>query len=323
MSHPFRFGLQAFSAESASSWTDTAKTAEDLGYSCLHLADHYMGPGAAQIAATHPVQDLAAIPAMMAAASATSTIKVGARVMCCDYHHPLVLAKQLATIDLLSDGRLEPGFGAGWITSEYEAMGIPMDRAGVRIDRMIDYVTLARKCFAGEELDMRTDHVHATGMAAVPASPQPGGPKIMMGGGAKRVLKTCGQMADIVSINFNNRDGKIGAVGLGSSTAEKTLEKIGWIRNGAGDRFDEIELEIGGYFGAVTDSTAETLQAMASMMGLDAATLAEHPHALIGSVAEICETLEARREQYGISYITISQANLHMFAPVVAAMTGN
>ena len=144
----------------------------------------------------------------------------------------------------------------------------------------------------------------------------------MMGGGAKRVLSTCGKMADIVSINFNNRDGKIGAVGIGSSTAEMTEQKIGWIRDGAGDRFDELELEIGGYFAAVTTTTAATVDMMAGAMGLDATTMAEHPHALIGSVDEICETLEARRETYGISYVTFSQRNLQMMAPVVAKLTG-
>ena len=144
----------------------------------------------------------------------------------------------------------------------------------------------------------------------------------MMGGGAQRILTSCGELADIVSINFNNRDGKIGAVGIGSSTAELTDQKIGWIRDGAGDRFDDIEIEIGGYFGAITDKTADTVEMMAGMLGLDAATMADHPHALIGSVAEICETIEARRERYGISYITLSQTNLHAFAPVVAALAG-
>jgi probable F420-dependent oxidoreductase len=323
MTRPFRFGVQAFLADSAQQWTDTARGAEDMGYSCLHLADHYLGPGVVQRQSAHPVQELAAIPAMMAAAAVTSSIKIGARVMCCDYHHPLVLAKSLATIDLLSDGRLEPGFGAGWIAAEYDAMGIPMDRAGIRIDRLIDYVTLAKRFFAGEELDMETPHVTARGMAAVPASPQPGGPRIMMGGGAERVLTTCGQMADIVSINFDNRAGKLGAVGIGSSTAEQTARKIEWIRAGAGERFDELELEIGGYFTAVTDKTAATVAAMASAMGLDDATMAEHPHALIGSVAEICEILEQRRDRYGITYITVGQRSMKAFAPVVAALSGH
>ena len=187
MPKPFRFSVQAFTPTSPEDWTNTAKAAEDLGYSCLHLADHYLGPGAAADAASHPPQVVAAIPAMMAAADATSTIKIGSRVMCCDYHEPVVLAKSLATIDWLSGGRLEPGYGAGWITSEYDAMGIPMDRPGVRIDRMIEHLELARQYFAGvDALDVQGEHVKVSGMGALPASPQPGGPKIMVGGGSPR-----------------------------------------------------------------------------------------------------------------------------------------
>lgn len=178
---PFRFGVQAYSADSGAQWRDLARQAEDLGYSSFHLADHYFGPGPALDAANHPVQTVAAIPAMMAAAAATETIKVGCRVLCCDYHQPLVLAKELATIDLLSDGRLEPGFGAGWIQSEYEAMGVPWDRPGIRIDRMIEYVELARSFFNGDVLDHRGTYVSVSDTAAVPSSPQPGGPKIMIG----------------------------------------------------------------------------------------------------------------------------------------------
>ena len=137
---PFRFAVQYYDPTSGAELRDTAKQAEDLGYSALHLADHYFGPGPAMEKASHPLQTVAAVPAMMAVADATTSLKVGSRVMCCDYHHPVVLMKELATVDLLSDGRLEAGFGAGWITSEYEAMGIPMDRAGVRIDRMVEYV---------------------------------------------------------------------------------------------------------------------------------------------------------------------------------------
>jgi alkanesulfonate monooxygenase SsuD/methylene tetrahydromethanopterin reductase-like flavin-dependent oxidoreductase (luciferase family) len=136
VSATFRFGCQAFSAES-------------LGYSAFHLADHYFGPGAAMQAASHPPQNLAAVPAMMAAAAATERVLIGCRVMCVDYHQPVVLAKELATIDLLSDGRLEAGFGAGWVTSEYEAMGIAMAAPGERIDRMAEYVELAKSWFRG------------------------------------------------------------------------------------------------------------------------------------------------------------------------------
>jgi len=322
MSRPFRFSVQAFTPESAADWRDTAKAAEDLGYDCLHLADHYLGPGDAATAASHPPQVVAAIPAMMAAAAATTTLKVGARVMCCDYHQPVVLAKSLATVDFLSEGRLEAGYGAGWITSEYEAMGVDMDRAGIRIDRMIEHVKLARSFFAGEDLNMAGEHVQVSNMGALPASPQPGGPKIMIGGGSPRVLRTAGELADIVSINFDNSAGKIGAHGIGSGTADGTMQKIEWIKEGAGDRFDDIELEIAGYFTAVTDDTEATLGQMAAGFGMSPEDFARYPHALVGSADEIADTLRQRRDEYGISYINVASRNMHAFAPVVAALTG-
>ena len=142
MNRPFRFGCQAYGPNNRTEWFDTARQAEDLGYSTLHVADHYFGPGPAMEAASHPLQTVACIPAMMAAAAATESIRIGSRVICVDYHHPVVLAKELATIDLLSDGRLEAGFGAGWIASEYASMGISMDRPGVRIARMVEVVEI-------------------------------------------------------------------------------------------------------------------------------------------------------------------------------------
>ena len=326
MTKPFRFSVQAFTPTSPQDWADTVTKAEDLGYGCLHLADHYLGPGAAAEAASHPPQMVAAIPAMMSAAAMTSTIKVGARVMCVDYHQPVVLAKSLATIDFLSGGRLEAGYGAGWITSEYDAMGIPMDRPGVRIDRMIEHVELARAYFAGADLDQSGEHVNVHNMAGLPVSPQPNGPAIMIGGGSPRVLRTAGQIADIVSINFDNSAGKIGAHGIGSGTADGTRQKIDWIREGAGDRFDDLELEIGAYFIGVTPdaaSTPATLEAMAGGFGMPPEVLAAHMHTLVGCVDEICETLEQRRAEYGISYINVASRNMEAFAPVVERLNGH
>lgn len=319
----FRFGVQAYAADSAAEWRDLARAAEDLGYSCLSVADHYFGPGKAMTEASHPAQNLAAIPAMAAAAAVTESILIGSRVMCIDYHQPVVLAKSLATIDLLSDGRLEAGLGAGWINSEYEAMGIPMDRAGIRIDRLVEYVELTKAFFAGEELAMDGEHVKVADMAAIPAAVQAGGPKIMIGGGSPRILKTGGRLADIVSINFDNSAGKIGAHGIGSGTPAGTADKVAWIREGAGDRFDAVELEIGAYFTTVTDDGASTRDAMGAAFGMSADDLSAYPHALIGSVGEICETLQKRREEYGISYITVGGAVMADFAPVVEQLAGS
>lgn len=322
MTRPFRFGVQFYNPDTSEQWLDSARKAEDLGYSTFHVADHYIGPGAALDAANHPIQTVAAIPAMAAAAVVTNTINIGARVMCCDYHQPVVLAKEFATIEMLSEGRLEAGYGAGWVKSEYEAMGVPWDRAGIRIDRMVEHVTMARAAFTGEAMAFSGDHVTAVDFSAVPASPRPKGPPIMIGGGSPRVLGLAGQLADIVSVNFDNSDAKIGAVGVGSGTADGTAQKIDWIRAGAGDRFDDIEIEIGGYFTIVTDDAETAAGQMSGMLGLPPEELMTHPHCLIGSVDAICDTLEARRETYGISYVTVGATALDAFAPVVERLTG-
>ncbi len=316
MTHPFRFGVQSYSCESPADWRNQARTAESLGYSAFHLADHVIGPGPALAATNHPVQGIAALPAMVVAAEATSTIKVGCRVLCADYRNPVMLAKELATLDYFSGGRLEMGLGAGWLENEYHAIGVPFDRAGVRIDRMVETLAVIRACFGSGEVNVTGDHVHAVGFEGVPKPVQAHVP-LMIGGGSKRVLGIAGREADIVSLNFNNSSGKIGPAGVGSSTAELTLEKVGWIRNGAGERFDTIEIEIGAYFTVVTPKRAETLAAMAPMFALTPEQLAEHPHALVGSVDSICDQIHERRLAYGISYITVGAANMAAFAPVV------
>ncbi|NNE72826.1 MAG: LLM class flavin-dependent oxidoreductase [Acidimicrobiales bacterium] len=193
----------------------------------------------------------------------------------------------------------------------------------MRIERMVEYVEMARQFFTGADLDYRGEHVTAVDMQAVPAAVQLGGPRIMIGGGGPRVLGVAGRLADIVSINFNNASGKIGADGVGSGTAAGTADKIEWIKAGAGDRFDQIELEIAAYFTTVTDDGAAATQAMATGLGLAADELALHPHALIGSVEHIVEAMLERRERYGISYVTVGAKVLEDFAPVVAALAGN
>lgn len=323
MTRPFRFGLQSYAPETAEQWRTLARRAETIGFSTLSVADHVIGPGPALRATHHPVQTVAAIPAMAVAAEATERIRIGARVLCVDYRHPVMLAKELATLDFFSGGRLEMGLGAGWLANEYEAMGVPFEPAGVRLDRLEETIELLRASFGDGELDQRGDHVHAVGFEAVPKPVQRPMPPLMIGGGSRRVLGIAGREADIVSLNFDNSSGKLGADGVGSSTAELTDQKIAWIRDAAGDRFDALELEIGAYFTVVTDGAADEVVArMAGAFGLDPATFVEHPHALIGSVDAICDRLLERRERYGISYVTFGAAAMESVAPIVTRLSG-
>jgi alkanesulfonate monooxygenase SsuD/methylene tetrahydromethanopterin reductase-like flavin-dependent oxidoreductase (luciferase family) len=200
-------------------------------------------------------------------------------------------------------------------------MGVQWDRAGVRLDRFEETLALIRAHFGEGEVDIRGEHVHAFGFTGLP-KPTNGTPPIMIGGGAQRVLGIAGREADIVSLNFDNRSGKIGPAGVGSSTAELTAQKIGWIRDGAGDRFDGLEIEIGAYFTVVTDQREATLAKMSPMFALDPDQLAEHPHALIGSVDAICDQLQERREVYGISYVTFGASVVGAVGPIVERLAG-
>ena len=322
MSKPFRFGLQAYAPNSGKEWRELARKAEASGFSSFHLADHIIGPGPALAATGHPVQTVAAIPAMAVAAEATSTIKVGCRVLCVDYRNPVMLAKEVATLDFFSEGRLELGLGAGWLQGEYEAIGVPFDRAGVRIDRFEEVITLLRASFVEGELNIDTPHVHAVGFEAVPKPFTKSGPPIMIGGGAKRILTIAGREADIVSLNFNNSSGKLGADGIGSSTAELTDQKIQWIKDGAGARFDQIEIEIAAYFTIVTPDGEGTRAKMAPMFGMTPEVFAEHPNALIGSIDEICDRIVERRERFGISYVSFGASVIDAVIPVVERLAG-
>jgi len=320
MTKPFRFGLQTFNAESGRAWAEKARKAEALGYSAFHLADHLIGPGPALARTNHPEQNVAAIPAMAFAAAVTSTIKIGCRVFCIDYHNPLVLTKSAMTIDLLSDGRLEFGLGAGWLQDEYAAIGLPFDPPGVRIDRLADVVQGVKAFRAGGMLDVNNKTLHWREFEGVP---QPvGRVPIMIGGGSPKVLRLAGREADIVSLNFNNRAGVIGPDGVVMSSKEETQRKLGWVREGAGDRFDALEIEIGAYFTFVMDNPEPMLHGMAGSFGLTPEQMREHPHALFGSVDTVCEELQRRRELHGISYVTVGEPAMDAFAPVVARLAG-
>ena len=226
MTKPFRFGVQSFHAESGKAWADQAQRAESLGYSAFHLADHIIGPGPALERTNHPVQSLAAVPAMAYAAAVTTDIKIGCRVFCIDYHLPVVLIKEAMTIDLLSNGRLELGLGAGWLADEYQAIGLTMDSPGRRIDRLERVVQAAKAYSQNSLVDINNEDIAWQEFEGLPKPVSQPHPPIMIGGGSPRVLRLAGREANIVSLNFNNRKGVIGPDGISTSTASETLRKI-------------------------------------------------------------------------------------------------
>jgi len=322
VTRPFRFAVQAYRASSAAEWRGIAQKVEALGYSTLHVADHYIGAGPALDATGHRVQTLACIPAMTYAAASTTTLRIGSRMLNVGYHVPAVLAKEVASIDVLSEGRLELGLGAGWLQAEYDAMGIPFGTPGERITLLEESVELILQACAGQMMDVTGTYVNARDYTGVPATLQSPHPPIMIGGGAPRILRYAGRVADIVSVNFNNRSGQVGSDSIATSTADETAQKIGWIAEGAAGRDVQPELEIATYFMSVTGRSEITAEALSARTGLAPAELAEFPHALAGDVPQIVEELQRRREVYGFSYVTVGDANMDAFAPVVEALVG-
>lgn len=307
--HPFRFGVQISAAPDARTWRELARTAEDLGYDVLSVADHLD-------------DQFATIPALMAAADATTTIRLGAMVLCNDYHHPVVLAKEAATVDLLSDGRLELGVGAGWQTSDYAAAGIALDPPGRRVDRLAEAIPLIKALLAGDTVSHDGEHYHLDAMTGTPRASQRPHPPIVIGGGGKRVLSLAGREADIVGLNINLAHGRIDEHSGPTATAESTDEKVAWIRAAAGDRFDDLVLQTRIHLAAVTDDRRSLAEAVGPALGLSAEQAMASPHGLAGTVDEIAEQCHERRERWGISYITVSADVLEAFAPVVAAVRG-
>ena len=311
MSHPrpFRFGVMAAKARSASEWTDTARKAEDLGYSALLMPDHFG-------------DQLAPVPALTMAAAVTERLRVGALVFANDFRHPSVLAKEAATLDLLSEGRLEVGVGAGWMTEDYASTGIAHDRAGVRIDRMIESIEVLRGLWGDGEFSFSGDHYTITAMNGLPKPVQAGGPPVIVGGGGKRVLSTAARLADIVGVNPNVGAGTVGPEAIASMSADATEEKLGWVRAAAGDRFDDIEISILKFVTMVTDDRDGVAAQVGGAMGMDAATLLASPHALVGSAEQIADELREQRDRWQGSYVTVQSDALEAFAPVVGALAG-
>ncbi|MEO5953821.1 MAG: TIGR03621 family F420-dependent LLM class oxidoreductase, partial [Chloroflexia bacterium] len=185
----FRFGVVSASTESRKDWVELARKAEDLGYSTFLLPDHFVNP-------------LAAVPALSVAAAATTTLRVGSFVFDNDFRHPAMLAKEAATLDLLSDGRFEIGIGAGWHGPEYEQTGIPFDPPGVRVGRLEEAVAIIKKFFTGEPVTFAGNHYTINGLVGLPTSVQRPHPPIFLAGGGKRVLSLAGREADIVGLHL-------------------------------------------------------------------------------------------------------------------------
>jgi len=306
---PFRFGVQVAQLGSAAEWRDKARKLEDLGFSTLFMPDHF-GP------------ELAPLPAIAMAAAHTTSLRVGSLVFDNDYKHPAILAKEAATIDLLCDGRLELGIGAGWMRTDYDQLGIPYDPPAVRVDRFEEALHVIKQCFTGEQFTYHGEHYRITDYAAWPKPVQQPGPPLLIGGGGKRVLSIAAREADIVGINPNLRAGEIGLEAAKDSLREQTDRKVQWIREAAGARLDEIEIQMRFLVTRVTPDRMKLAEALAPSFGVSPAEALESGAALVGTEDEIAEQLHRRREKWGLSYVVVGDENVDDFTPIVAKLAG-
>ena len=305
----FRFATELHEPFPDRSWADTAKEVEQLGYSTVFFPDHFdEGPGP--------------IAAMAVCAAVTTTLNVGALVLDCDFRHPAVLARELATIDALSEGRLEVGLGAGWKSVDYERSGIPMDRPGTRVSRLMEHCAVLKGLWSEGPFSFTGEHYEITELDGTPAPYRPGGPPILVGGGAPRLLGWAGATADIVGVTASIHSGEIDEAATQDAMAERIDEKVGWVREGAGDRFEALELNAWLAAAKLTDDP-DLVEAVAGLFGIDAASLRASPLALVGSPDDVVEMLQERRERWGYSYHVIPGDKAHDFAPTVAALTGS
>jgi probable F420-dependent oxidoreductase len=305
----FRFAMQVSGAASPAAWRDLARKTEDLGYSTLYVPDHLDDQWAPMIACA-------------LAAEATTTLRVGTLVLDNDFRHPVVVAKEAATLDVVCGGRFEFGMGAGWLTADYDQSGIPMERPSVRVARLAESLEIMRMLWETGTATFSGDHYQVTEAKGTPAPVTPGGPPLVIGGGGRRILTLAGRYADIVSVVPSLAAGHIGPEVAAEAVADKYVERVRWARDAAGERADNLELQCWTAAVQVVPNANEVVEALAPVFDLTPDQLRAAPLALIGSTSEIIETLRKRREELGFSYIVVHEAEIDALAPVIAELAG-
>jgi probable F420-dependent oxidoreductase len=306
--HPFRFGVTVSRAPSAEAWAALARRAEELGYATLVMPDHLGG-------------QLSPIAALAAAATATRSLRIGSFVFANDYRHPLVLAREAATLDVLSGGRFEFGMGAGWRTDDYRQLGMAYQRPGLRIERLEESLLILKRLFAGERVTHDGTHYQLHGARLAPLPVQRPAPPIVIGGGGPRLLRLAARHAQTVGLlpQFDTRGRPMVAQG----TEAATEQKVAILREAAGSGFEALELNV-----LVADAgVIGTGSGPMASVGAIAKSLAPRlvggtPYAMYGTLHQLREQLERRRDRLGISYYVWSARLMEQMAPLVAELAG-
>jgi probable F420-dependent oxidoreductase len=305
--HPFRFAVQQSSAPGGDAWAALARRAESIGYDVLVMPDH-LG------------QQLSPFAALAAAAAATSRLRVGAFVFANDYRHPLILAREAATLDLLSGGRFEMGLGAGWMTSDYRRLGLAYDPAPRRIDRLAEAIPLIKRLLAGETVTHKGEHYQLDRAAVGVAPVQKPRPPLAIGAGGPRMLKLAAREAEIVGLHpgFDAH----GRVRFRQAGEKATAEKVALIREAAGDRFERLEINMWLAFAGLIGSGNSPLASASAAAWRAATAVYGSPYILHGTLNSTRDVLLRRRDRLGISYYTVPGRAMESMAPLVEALAG-
>jgi probable F420-dependent oxidoreductase len=314
--HWLRFGLISEQMRDLTRWLASAQRAEELGFATFLLRDHFIAD------AFGP--QFAPVPALMTIANRTTSLRIGSLVFDNDYRHPVLLAQETATLDLLSGGRFELGVGAGWLRDEYERAGMPFDAPGTRVSRLEEALGVVKGLFSDEPFTFTGEYYQIAGLQSFPQPAQRPHPPLLIGAGSKRMLELAGREADIV--NILPRALPAGAISEDfTERLEATIEqKIALIRQAAGARFTGIELSLFATIRLTGDPTraAERLIKERGWQGVSVDDVMAMPAVFLGPVERVVELMVERRKRYGVSYYIIADEEMEAVAPVVQRATG-
>lgn len=311
---PFRFGAQLGYAGSRSEWIEKARKIESLGYDVLTIPDHLAD------------LILAPLPALISAVEATKHLRVGTNVLNNDFRHPVLIAREAATVDLLTDGRLQLGLGAGHMRSEYEQVGLNFDRGAVRVERLAEATKIIKGLLRGERVTLAGRHYRVSDHSISPLPVQKPHPPILIAGNGRQLLSLAAREADVVGLSgITFRAGGGAPPDLSSWRVAGVDERMQLVREVAGEeRYALLEINALVQRVIVTDDRRKTAEELTGRWTqLNADEILQSPYALIGTVEQIVEDLKARRERWGISYYTIREPDIDACAPVVAHLAGN
>ena len=313
--HPFRFGVVLESVHDERSLRETVRRAECAGYATVLFRDHF---------AAEPFgPQLAPLTALATVAVHSTSLRLGTLVIDNDFRHPAVLAKEIATLDVLSGGRVELGLGAGWLAAEYQQTGIPFESPGTRIARLEESIAILKGLFSGRPVTFHGEHYRVTDLESFPSSAQKPHPPLLLGGGARRMLSLAGREADTISVLNTSVASGVQRDSVAERSSARLAEKVAWIRDAAGDRFESIELSLFPDIHIVDDHiTAAGEIAAERGWHVSPETVLDMPAVVIGSVDRVTDNLQALRKNLGFSYFVVSDSELEMVAPIVSRLSG-